>query len=102
MRSETDKTKLLIKSLIAIVVVLGLIVLYLLVISPQYNNIVVNSQNRGFSAGVNYTLNSIFSSLQQQGYVSLPLGGNHTLYLVPVQPGNQSAPNTGTTGNGTQ
>ncbi|NCN52043.1 hypothetical protein GW931_03460 [archaeon] len=111
MRSETDKTKLIVKILIAVVVLLAIIVLYLVVFQQQYNNFVDAKRVEGIDLFISQIL---IPQLQQTGgYVQIPVGnqtmdlvliqalvsqindheyaqvpvGNQTLYLVPVQPG---------------
>jgi hypothetical protein len=91
MRDEAERTRLMIKALIAIVVVLGLIVIYLLVAQPAYNNALNQAGYSGFGQGINYTINSILSSIQTKGYVQIPLGNNRTLILVPYVPSNATA-----------
>ncbi len=98
MRSESDKTRLTIRILIAVVVFLAIIVLYFVILQPQYNNLVIKSQNEGVNLFISQYL---VPQLQQNGYVSLPVG-NQTIYLVPVQPGNGTSSNTtGTTSGNT-
>jgi len=84
MRSESDKTKLIVKILIAVVVLLALIVLYLVVFQQQYNNFINEKRVEGIDLFISQIL---IPQLQQNGYVQIPVG-NQTLYLVPVQPGN--------------
>jgi len=98
MRSETDRMRLVVRILIAVVVLLAIIVLYLAVFQAQYNNFVAQKQTEGINLFIS---NYLIPQLQQQGYVSLRIG-NQTLYLVPIQPGNRSASNARTSGNTTQ
>ncbi len=86
MRDEVEKTRLIIKALIAIVVVLGLVVVYLLVALPAYNSSLNNAYGQGVNYGVNYTVLSILQSIQTHGYVAIPLGNNQTAYLTAFNP----------------
>ena len=82
MREEKDKTKLIIRVLIAVVALLAIIVLYMAVFQQQYNNFVAEKQIEGANLFITQIL---IPQLQAQGYVAIPIG-NETLYLVPVQP----------------
>lgn len=75
------KTGFVMTALALLVLVLGVLVLYAFVIKPSLNGYVVNAQNQGVNATMNYILNQ----LQQQGYVSFNVG-NQTLILVPYRP----------------
>ncbi len=121
MREERDKTRLIMKVLIAIVVVLGLVVVYLLVAQPAYNNIVANSQTQGANYAIGSILQTvqangyvsipvsqnqsvnlisdalIVQSVQKNGYVAIPVGANQTLYLVPYNPNQTPAAASNTT-----
>ncbi|MBS3084338.1 hypothetical protein J4411_00285 [Candidatus Pacearchaeota archaeon] len=81
MRDEKDKTKLIIKVLIAVVFLLALIVLYLAVFQQQYNNFV----NEKRTEGINLAVSEILAQLQTNGYVTIPVG-NQTLILIPYIP----------------
>lgn len=86
MSNESDKTKLMIKVLIAVVVLLAIIVLYLLVFQNQYNNFV----NERRAEGVNLAVSQILAEIQANGYVQIPIG-DQVLILVPYIPeGNSS------------
>jgi len=82
MRTETDKTRLIVKILIAVVVLLAIIVLYLVVIQQQYNNFVDQKRIEGIDLFISQIL---IPQLQTNGYVQLPIG-NQTLYLAPFSP----------------
>ena len=92
MRNETDKTKLIVRILMAVVVLLVVIVLYLAVFQQQYNSFVNQKRIEGIDIFISQVL---IPQLQAKGYVQIPLGGNRTIYLVPARP----RPTNSTTGN---
>jgi len=110
MRNDIDKTKLIVRILIAVVALLVIIVLYLTVFQQQYNNFVNQKRIEGIDLFIgqvlipqlqqtggyiqiplgNQTMNfiliqSMISQIKKNNYVQIPIG-NQTLYLVPVQP----------------
>ena len=94
MRDEKDRTRLMVKVLVAIVVLLIIIVAYLTVISSAINNFAAQKQVEGANLFISQIL---IPELQTQGYVALPLGNNQTLYLVPYNPNqNRTVGNTST------
>ncbi len=94
MRDEKDRTRLVVKILIAVVVLLVIIVAYLTVISSAINNFAAQKQVEGANLFISQIL---IPELQTQGYVAIPIG-NQTLYLVPYNPNtNKTIENTQST-----
>ena len=82
MRNENDKTKKIIWLLSLIITVLVLALVYFLVISPQIENKTIEKEDGLRMEGFNYAIGSILSSIQEQGFVEIPVG-NESLVLVP-------------------
>lgn len=78
------KEKTVFRVLVALVVILGLLVLYAFILRPAYTGLVVDARNDG----INIALSSILLQVQQNGYVQIPVG-NQTLILVPYQASQQ-------------
>jgi len=77
----TDKKKVLITILVVIVVILAAIVVYAFVVRPAISGYTIQKQTEG----VQIAVNSILASIQQNGFVAIPIG-NQTLYLAPFNP----------------
>lgn len=71
--------------LVAIIIILAVVVIYALIIRPAFNGYVTNLQNQGANQGVVYTINTILSQVQQNGYTQIPAGNNQTLTLMTPQ-----------------
>lgn len=80
--NREDKSKITIRILIAVVILLVLFIAFVFIVRPSFNNYVVKQQN----AAQILVINSILYQIQQQGYVQLPVGNNQTLILVPYTP----------------
>ena len=91
MKQDTNRKRTVLW-LSILVVVLALVLIYFVGVKPTY----IKHENKiyvqGYTQGINYTIGSIFSSLQARGYVQIPLSQNQTLTLVPYtgQPSNNS------------
>jgi len=85
MRNENDKGKKIIWILSIIITILVLALVYFLVISPQIENKNLVKEDNLRIEGFNYAIGSILASIQQQGYVEIPIG-NESLMLVPYMP----------------
>ncbi|MCR4327528.1 MAG: hypothetical protein NUV46_03025 [Nanoarchaeota archaeon] len=84
MGSENERTRLIIKVLMAVVVLLVVIVLYLLVFQTQYNNFV----NEKRAEGVNLAVSQILADLQTNGYVQIPVGDEVLILVQYIPPQN--------------
>ena len=84
-----DKTGVVIGILVLLVIVLAGAVAYAFLVKPAVTGYVVNAQNQG----IQYTIGTIVSQIQQQGYAQLPVG-NQTLYLAPFNPQQQAQQQT--------
>jgi len=86
----SEKKSRLVVILVAIVIIMAVILLYAFVIRPSYSGYVTSLQNQGAVQGVNYTLNTIMSLLQQNGgVVQIPVPGTNqtvTLYAQQILP----------------
>lgn len=71
----------------AVITVLAILVLYAFVVRPAINGYTIKAQNQGAV----YMFNSIVSSVQQKGYVSLPLTNNQSIILVKYSPPKQTS-----------
>jgi len=76
-----DKKKILMIALITVVLLLGLTLLYLLVIQPSLNGLVVQGQVDGYTYAVQQ-IASIAVTCQQ---IPLNLGNNQTINLIAVE-----------------
>jgi peptidoglycan/LPS O-acetylase OafA/YrhL len=77
-----NKTKLTIRILSAVIVVLLLFIAYFFVIQPQINKYTDEKRLEGIEY---YVYQIILPQLQANGYVQIPVG-NQTLILVPYIP----------------
>jgi len=89
-----NKSKTLVVSLIAIILVLAAVLIYAFAIKPAYTGYVTEQQELGAQYGYQYAyeevMGNLFGQLQQNGYVQLPYG-NETVILVPYNPQAQPA-----------
>jgi len=83
-----NKTKAVMTSLIVVIVILAAILIYALVIKPAVGSYVYNQQLSAYNQAQGDFLNAMLVQLQQQGYISIPVG-NQTLYLAQAQPQQQ-------------
>ncbi|MBL7058917.1 hypothetical protein ISS08_00480 [Candidatus Pacearchaeota archaeon] len=81
-----NKTKAVIWSLIAIIVVLALVMIYAFAVQPA----ITNRQNIVYTAGYNTAqvdfINGMLNQLQQQQYIQIPISENQSLFLAPFNP----------------
>ncbi|MCF7910186.1 hypothetical protein K9L16_00750 [Candidatus Pacearchaeota archaeon] len=79
-----NKIAWVIGSLLVIIIVLLGIVIYTLVIRPNFNDYVLEKQMETYNQGVSDTIGYIVSEINQRGYSQISVG-NQTLILVPGQ-----------------
>ena len=79
-----DKKSVLITVLVLIVVILIAVMVYAFAIKPAISGYTIQKQTEG----VQIAVNTILASVQQNGFVAIPVG-NQTLYLAPFNPQQQ-------------
>jgi Tfp pilus assembly protein PilE len=86
----SEKKSRLVVILVAVLIVMAVVLVYAFVIKPSYNGYVTKLQNQGAIQGINYTLNTILTLLQQNGgVVQIPVPDTNqtvTLYASTVIP----------------
>lgn len=91
---EKDKTKILVKVLVLLVVVLGVLVIYAFVLRPAMNGYIVKSQNDG----VQYAVLSIMQAAAKCQQVPLTFG-NQTINIIAVECLKAAQPESAVVGN---
>ncbi len=80
------KTKAVIWSLIAVIVVLAAILIYAFAVQPALNDRQVTIYNAGYQTAQADFINTMWAQVNQQGYVQIPLNENQSLFLAPFNP----------------
>lgn len=98
MRENNNKRRTVLV-LSIVVIILALVLIYFVGVKPA----MLKHDQKVYTQGVNYTISYMIASLQNAGYVQIPLNQNRSITLVPYNPpaasGNSSvsAPATNTT-----
>ena len=82
MRQE-QKQKLTIKILTIVIVALVLVMAVVLFLIPAYQGNINDRQVEAYNVGVNDVYTNLLITVNQQGFVQIPLDNNQTLTLVP-------------------
>ena len=86
-----DRTNVLITVLVLVIVILAGVLIFSFMVKPAYKGYVVEKQTEGYQIGYQTAINDIVLQVQQNRFVQIPVGGNQSLFLAPVNP-QQTAP----------
>jgi len=90
MREDSNKTKLIILTLVIVIILLVGVIAFYFWLNPAYQGFIVGKQQAAYNAGAidaqNVILSGLKSSLVQLGYVQITFEDNQTVYLAPFNP----------------